>query len=94
MKELIGMEIEWNETVEISLSFTKVTNVRREKNYYFVDAYRYKENKYGVKYYEYELIELDGSGRKRKVNSKIFEDEYKEGNIKLATYIPPKELTL
>ena len=85
MKELIGMEIEWNETVEIDLSFTKVENVRKEKSYYFVNAYRFKENKYGVKHYEYELIALDGSGRKRKVHSKIFEDEYKEGNIKIAT---------
>ena len=85
MKELIGMEIEWNETVEIGLSFTKVENVKREKRYYFVNAYKQVTNRWGDKHYEYELIALDGKGRKRKVHAKVFNDEYNEGYIKLAT---------
>lgn len=83
MKELIGKNIEWNESVEVSLSFSGVTGEKREKSYYFVDNYKYEDTKFGRKLYEYVLIALDGTGKKRKVNSIIIENEYKRGNIKI-----------
>lgn len=85
MKELIGMEIEWNETVEISLSFNGVTSERREKRYYLIDSYQYEATRFGKRCYEYVLIALDGTCKKRKVSSIIIENEYKRGNIKIAS---------
>ena len=82
MKELIGKNIVWNETIEITLSLNEVTRKRREKKYYFVDDYKHYKDRFGYKQYEYILISLDGTRRKSKVHKIIFEDEVKKGNIK------------
>jgi hypothetical protein len=95
MKELIGENIEWNETTEISLSFSGVTGEKKEKRYYFVDGIKYKETlKNGFKLYNYILIALDGTGKKTKVDSYVFETNYKKGDIKIVSNVPTIELTL
>lgn len=82
MKELIGKNIIWNESVEITLTLNGVIRERREKKYYYVDDYKHYKDRFGYNQYEYILIALDGTGRKSKVHKIIFEDEVKKGNIK------------
>lgn len=94
MKKIVGENISWNETVEIHLSLNGVTGEKKERHYYFVDNYKYKETKFNVKSFIYTLIRLDGSGRKREVDSRIFEDEFKKGNIKIESENVTEELTL